>query len=793
MGFSYLGIDNATLIVILGLMLIIIPLRFYYLAQKRCISKSINSLNSSIELIANGDLEKTIKQDIKGEAGILASSLEKMRIKLKKTIDNYNVNWEEKESIYKSRGEKVEEITTLYKVSSLVNSILDLEELLRAAAEEVCLTFKAEYGAMSLWNEGKHILEDRAHFYNFEYGNKTVETNKIGERTFKKREPIMEVELGETHMFRSSIGVPLIVKDKLIGILELHHRKPAAFTENDLGLLIIVVSQIAMAVENAKLYLRISEDLQKRLEELGGLYFASQLLSSSLHFQTVLEILVDLALQLLFADSAAISILDEEKEEHRLMASRGLEDEFVKRFAQRKGEGLGGRVIENGAPLWVNNVEEETRFDLPQVHQAGVKAVLAVPIKIEDNPIGCIFVSYKEPHKFEEDEIKLLTALANQSAIIIRNARLYSKVLEEKAVLDSILYSMGDGVMTLDRHFKITSFNRSAELITGWESNDVIGLHCQKVFCKEEVNETLELALEVGLYQTPSTEEPPKTHEVIIVTKDGSSKCILLSPSPLTDGIGNVVGVVTIFKDVTRLKETEQMKTNFLTTVSHELRTPLTSIKGYIATLLHPKANFPHDIQKKFLGIMEREADRLGRLISDLLDVSRIESKKLEIHPLLTNLVELVRRKVEMERSRLPEQYSMHLDLLESELFVNADVHYLEYVLEHLFSNAVKYSPKGGKISISLWSENETAHVSVRDWGIGIPFDQQDKVFDRFYRVDNRPTRSAYGPGLGLFIAKRIVESHRGRIWVESVYKEGSTFTFTLPLANKEPKEEART
>ena len=367
-----------------------------------------------------------------------------------------------------------------------------------------------------------------------------------------------------------------------------------------------------------------------------------------------MEILADLALQLLFADSAAISILDDYKEEHRLMAARGLSEEFVKSFVQRKGEGLGGRVIEQGAPMWVNDVESETRFELPQVKQAGVRAVIAVPIKIEDQSIGCIFASYKEPHNFQQDEVKLLTALANQSAIVIRNASLYSQILEEKAVLDSILYSMGDGVMTMDRDFHITSFNRAAELITGWKRSEVLGLLCHEVFGGKSPSEDLQLALEVGLYQTPNMNEPPKTHEVLIVTKDGSSKYLMFSPSPLTNGAGQVIGVVTIFKDMSRLKETEQMKTDFLTTVSHELRTPLTSIKGYIATLLHPRANFPNDTQRKFLGVMEREADRLGKLISDLLDVSRIESNRLEIHPQVTNMIAVVERKIEVEKARLP-------------------------------------------------------------------------------------------------------------------------------------------
>jgi signal transduction histidine kinase len=224
------------------------------------------------------------------------------------------------------------------------------------------------------------------------------------------------------------------------------------------------------------------------------------------------------------------------------------------------------------------------------------------------------------------------------------------------------------------------------------------------------------------------------------------------------------------------------MKSDFISTVSHELRTPLTSIKGYIATLLHPATKFDGATQRDFLQIMNREADRLSGLISDLLEVSKIESQKFRMNPSLQDLMIIVRKMVEKYR-QLHQKHSFELtgpDCLELEI----DGAQIEYVLHHLLSNAVKYSPKGGKIEVQVQPVDEKIYVSVRDQGVGIPFDEQEKIFDRFYRVDNRPTRWAYGWGLGLFIVRKVVEAHGGRIWVESVLGGGSRFTRTLSSQN---------
>ena len=220
------------------------------------INKAFVSLKSEIDRVASGDFDKEVALERCENFIPLVGSVENMRTRLKERVLLH------------------QEISTLYRISSVVNSILNLEDLLKAAIEEVGLAFKADYGAILLWNDGKRVLEKRPVFSpgsveNVELDG-TSEQTEIGGRTFQSGEPVIESE--NTGSFKSAIGAALIVKERRIGAIELYKRQSNSFSENDLGLLVMVTSQIAMAIENAKLYLRISEDLQKRLDVLGGLH-----------------------------------------------------------------------------------------------------------------------------------------------------------------------------------------------------------------------------------------------------------------------------------------------------------------------------------------------------------------------------------------------------------------------------------------------------------------------------------------------------------------------------------------
>ncbi len=228
----------------------------------------------------------------------------------------------------------------------------------------------------------------------------------------------------------------------------------------------------------------------------------------------------------------------------------------------------------------------------------------------------------------------------------------------------------------------------------------------------------------------------------------------------------------------------EEVMAQFVSNISHELRTPLTCIKGYVETLMDGASADP-EMSKKFLGIIYEETERLNRLIRDLLDLSMMESKKTRMNQHLIDLGQLVQEAGDFledyaEKKQISLSFNLRKDLPE----VNGDEDRLEQVLINLMDNAIKYTPPGGKIQVSCEQDDGFLKVSVRDTGPGIPEEERERVFERFYRVEtDRSTRTG-GRGLGLSIAKHIIEAHGGAIWVESILGKGSTFCFTIPILN---------
>jgi signal transduction histidine kinase len=251
--------------------------------------------------------------------------------------------------------------------------------------------------------------------------------------------------------------------------------------------------------------------------------------------------------------------------------------------------------------------------------------------------------------------------------------------------------------------------------------------------------------------------------------------------TPIKDLEGYLTGFVTVMRDVTRFRELERMKTAFLNTVSHELRTPITSIRAF-SELMHKKQADPEK-SREWSGVINEEAERLNRLVDDLLDVSRIESGKklsvvkrpIELKPLVTRTLALFSK----DAATHPIELAMDEELTMAEL----DADRIEQVLANLLSNAIKYSPQGGKVELSIrFSPPESMRVEVRDHGLGLKPDDQANIFQKFYRVEGAHMNGIRGTGLGLSITKYLVEAHGGRMGVDSVFGEGSKFWFELPL-----------
>ena len=235
--------------------------------------------------------------------------------------------------------------------------------------------------------------------------------------------------------------------------------------------------------------------------------------------------------------------------------------------------------------------------------------------------------------------------------------------------------------------------------------------------------------------------------------------------------------------DITRFREAEEMKSTFVSVISHELKTPVLSIKGYAGTLAREDAQWDRVTVREGLQVIDEEADRLNGLINNLLDASRIQVGAFKIERAEVCLPRLAERVVESFRTQTMD-HNFVLDFPQDFPDTMGDEERLRQVFNNLLGNAIKYSPRGGEIRLGGWADAQTATIYVADQGIGIPLDEQNNLFQRFYRVDSSLRRSTQGAGLGLYLCKSIVEAHGGRIWLRSEPGKGTTVFFTLPLVS---------
>ena len=277
---------------------------------------------------------------------------------------------------------------------------------------------------------------------------------------------------------------------------------------------------------------------------------------------------------------------------------------------------------------------------------------------------------------------------------------------------------------------------------------------------------------------------PANSWDPTEIALDTPKRNIRIFKSPMFDNQSRFMGHVIVLQDITKDKELDRMKSDFVSNVSHELRTPLTSIKSFSELILDDLDTMDGEIQKRFLGIIRDEAERLTRLISDLLDLQRIQANRMKWHMERIDLPQLIENSVETF-SGLAKMKRIHLSFeCKAKLpAIHGDRDRLQQVFVNLISNAIRFSRENGRIRIEAAEVSEGVLIFVSDKGIGIPADKLERIFERFYQVDSSATKERGGTGLGLAISKEIIEHHGGRIWVESKVGEGSKFSFVIPKA----------
>jgi PAS domain S-box-containing protein len=373
--------------------------------------------------------------------------------------------------------------------------------------------------------------------------------------------------------------------------------------------------------------------------------------------------------------------------------------------------------------------------------------------------------------------------------------KMTSKVTAEKAQDEAVLTAIADGVYAVDMDRNLVLLNKAGADLTGWEEKDALGLKCSAVMKLKNEEDVSVCEKDCPALQVWNTGEPVFRTDTCFVHK-GTKKRIQLSSSyaPIKDFEGNMSGAICVFRDITKEKELERLRNEFVSTASHELRTPITATEGYLSIITDSGMVKIDDKGKEFIGKAKSTLLAMSKLIQNLLSVTKIEEGKLETNVTNFSIHDLAKEVVDVFAAKANEK-GIKIELIESKdltlkgkkvvgrsLNVRADMEMIREVLNNLIENAIKFTTKGG-VSVSIDYDEEFATVNVEDTGMGMPKEGQKHLFEKFYRVDNTATREVGGTGLGLYITRSIVETFGGRIWVESAQGKGSKFHFTVPLA----------
>ncbi len=400
--------------------------------------------------------------------------------------------------------------------------------------------------------------------------------------------------------------------------------------------------------------------------------------------------------------------------------------------------------------------------------EASYEAALDLPKPV--NLVAEIHIEADESHmEAIRERLEGITPLLSVSWA---NWTLYQELFSRIRVSRNVIDSLEDGVLLVDRRHTVLSANQAASRIFGVSQAQLEGHPLDGLLPLPEAQPWREALSRKG--NLPPFESHLKRANQAPVD---ALVFAYVTDSKLTTSGG--LALTVVIRDVTKQRELENLRSDFTATLSHELRTPLTSMKGYLQTLMHRKARqFDMDKIQGIVSVVNGQADQLQKLIQELLEAAKMRSQDLEIRPRPTDFAELARECLADHQSPKVRHHQEG----QAPCWVHCDPERIRSVLDHLLSNAQKYSLPGGLVELGWKTENERACIWGRDEGVGIPSDQQAKIFEMYHRLDTGNRRTHYGMGVGLFIARKVVEGHGGQISVVSAAGCGATFTFTLPL-----------
>jgi PAS domain S-box-containing protein len=526
----------------------------------------------------------------------------------------------------------------------------------------------------------------------------------------------------------------------------------------------------------------LAEQHRSRSEaQLRFLARASELLVASLNWERTLAAIAELAVPAL-AGYLVIDVLDENDELHWVVAVHAdpEKSELVRELRTRYPPTLPTHPIQvalrTGETQLLPDLQSEVEAMAHDTeHGRAIREIantsgLVAPLIARGRTLGVLSLgTVGDQPRFDESDREMATELARRISLALDNARLYREAEERGHAAEALEY-VADGVFLVDELGIVRLWNPTAALSLRRPAADAVGRPVAEL-----LGDWPSLRARIPVASDPHA--GGSRPETLPVDVQGEERWLSISAVRFPGG------TVYAFRDVTDERAVEQMKTDFVSTVSHELRTPLAAIYGAAMTLKRQDVSVDESQRDRLLEVISSESDRLARIVNDILWASRLESGRMQVAIERCDAAVLAAEVADVSRSRVPEGVELVVTAPPGLPPVAADPDKLRQVLLNLIDNAVKYSPDGGRVTLEVARTGGRVRFQVSDEGLGVPPAEQDRIFEKFFRLDPNLTRGVGGTGLGLYISRELVTRMNGRVWVVSDGREGSTFYVELPIA----------
>lgn len=705
----------------------------------------------------------------------------------------------EESRLYAETRAREQEVTKLYGVTRQLASSLDRERVLDLIATQTMeltgceasgiYVYDREHGGL-VFARGLHLdpALTRGLFLRPGEG--------VGGRAYKERRPVWTRDrtvdadldyspatraLMQARAPRAFLAVPIMSGDEVHGVLVEYFFDPHEFTPREVQLVSTLADHAALAFENV----RLLEETRRREQEASTLSRGLALLNQATRaLQRTLEVdrmltgaLEELA-RAFAADAALVNLFAADGSVQRSVGHWLSEAQRRELHARRTG--LTAHVRQTREPLLIHDIEERREMVHPENFSRGVKSIAALPvIGQQGRVLGVLILYYKTPQLFQGAVVRLLTSYADQLATALENAQVYEEAETQRVRLGQIFDSTSDGILLVGRDAVIQAVNERAGELLAFDAQRAVGTRMADVLAPLGAS-TPEAG--PGLALLRALLEEPERGGAGDLDLRRAGRIIHWVGQATRDAADATIGLTLTLQDVTHERQVSQLKSDFVSFVTHQLRTPLSGIKW----MLELAAQTPGITEElmSFVRDASDSAERLIGLVNNLLDASRLESGTLKMTPAPTGLADLTRSVLdELATFVRARGHRLTLEGGEGGPRVLADPQLLRQVILNLTSNAIKYTPAGGAVTVRIGRENGVARWAITDTGVGIPREAQKRLFEKFFRAENAPTIETEGTGLGLYLVRLIVERLGGRVWCESEEGRGSTFLFTLPLS----------